>query len=78
MGFWEDLIFGKEYRIARNSEKLLEHTNQVHTDNEVIKKILIENMLDSIKNSDEIKKEINTLNDKIDRIEKILLEILNK
>ena len=76
MSFLEDLFFDDAYLAKKVSRKVLEHSGELKNDNEIIKKILIENMLDSLKNTEEIKNEIKILNDKISGIEKLLLEIL--
>ncbi|ACZ10998.1 Uncharacterised protein [Sebaldella termitidis] len=76
MSLFEDLFFDDAYLAQKFSRKVLKHSDELKNDNEIIKKILIENMLDSLKNAEEIKNEIKILNDKISGMEKLLLEIL--
>ena len=71
----DDVLEAQLRKSIYNTEN---RTVELIENHETLKKILIESMLESYNKNKEIEKQIEYLHFKIDKIEKLLLEILNK
>ena len=79
MGIIGDIIDDTlEYKHRKSVSNIENGTEKIIENYEILKRILVESMLESHNKNKEFEKQFEYLHFKIDKIEKLLLEILNK